>query len=229
MKEQIKPGMFGTHYFADDFRIPYDILNEQVLSSGKAVDYLFIGDSITQHWNLSLYFEELGHIQNRGIGSDVTKIILARSDADAFQLNPKNVVYLAGINDLITTCPDLWNRNDGADKDEVIDNIEKNTEEFIIKCNNNKVKAYICSVLPTEFCVPYNSFGLEEMIIVVNNKIKALCDKHNVTYVDYYSHLCSDNKMKICHEFTHDGVHPNYEAYSIMANVLKAAIYDEKQ
>ncbi len=228
MKEQIKPGTFGTHYFADDFRIPYDILNEQVLSSGKSVDYLFVGDSITQHWNLSLFFDDLGQIQNRGIGSDVTKIILARSDADVFQLKPKNVVYLAGINDLITTCPDLWKRTDGADKDEVIDDIEKNIEGFIIKCNNNNVKAYICSVLPTDFCVPYNSFGLEDMIIVVNDKIKALCEKYNVSYVDYYSHLCAEDMKKINCQYTHDGVHPNFEAYSIMANVLKAAIFGQK-
>ena len=222
--EQIKPGKFGVYYPADDFRTHFDILNEQILMSGKEIDYLFIGDSITMHWNTNMFFSDLGHIENRGVGGDVTDIILKRSDADVFQLKPKNTVYLAGINDLLTTCPDLWWKTNGADKDEVIKNIEKNIEEFIVKCKNNNIKAYICSVIPTDFCTPYNTFGLADMVVVVNSLIKALCEKHNVVYVDYYSSLCQEDKMTVIDGYTYDGVHPKFKGYEVMAKVLREAI-----
>ena len=80
------------------------------------------------------------------------------------------------------------------------------------------------SVLPTDFCAPYNSFGIEEMILQVNEGIRALCKQHNMVYVDYYSELCTSDGLHITDGFTHDGVHPNSKAYSIMANKLKKCI-----
>lgn len=120
MAEIIKPGRFGSTVAADSLRTTFDIQNEQLVSENKNVDFVFIGDSITCYWQLNLYFSELGFIINRGIGGDSTEYILKRSDADVFQLKPKNVVYLAGINDLLTTAPDLWWRKKGADKQTVI-------------------------------------------------------------------------------------------------------------
>ena len=123
MKKQIKPGMFGTGAAADSYRRGFDLLNSQVIYSGKRPDILFIGDSITNWWDLNLYFGDMGYVVNRGIGGDCTDIILKRSDADVFQLEPKTVVYMAGINDLISTCPDVWNKEPGADRETVKANI----------------------------------------------------------------------------------------------------------
>ena len=88
MKEQIKPGTFGKSVAADAYRAGFDLLNSQVLYSKKRPDILFIGDSVTNWWDLNLYFGDLGYVLNRGIGGDTTEYILKRSDADVFQLEP---------------------------------------------------------------------------------------------------------------------------------------------
>ena len=222
MNKQIKPGFFGRQAAADKSRILFDILNEQLLSHNQKADIVFIGDSITEYWDLQLFFSEKGFIVNRGIGGDTTEYILKRSDADVFQLRPKKIVYLAGINDLLTISPDLWWRIPGADKDEVILNIEGNIEKFLRKCM--KTEIFLCSVLPTDFCAPYNCFGIEKIIPVVNGKIRELCQKYNAHYVDYYGVLQDENALKIRAGLTFDGVHPNYQGYRIMSAILKKMI-----
>lgn len=223
MKEQIKPGFFGKKAAADDSRRMFDIKNQQLLGCSKEIDIAFIGDSITQGWEIDAYFDSsIGFVLNRGIGSDTTEYILKRADADVFQFHPKKLVYMAGINDLIEACPDAWWREPGRDMSRVLDEIEHNIEAFMQKCGDTK--AYFCSVLPTDFCSPYNSFGLEAVIRSLNARIYALCEKYGTTYVDYYSGLCTDDGMKIRNGLTFDGVHPNYYGYKIMSDILKAAI-----
>lgn len=224
----IKPGLFGKAVSADSQREIFDKKNEQILSENAQVDFTFIGDSITHMWQLEVFFKDLGLVVNRGICGDTTEYILKRSDGDVFQYKPKNVVYLAGINDLLTTAPNLWYRTNGADKKSVLANIKSNIERFMEKCELNKINGYFCSILPTDFCVPYNSFGLEDMIIQVNQDIKALCQKHNMIYVDYFSALCTPDKKHILDGLTNDGVHPNAKTYKIMSEILKNQIKVKK-
>ncbi len=224
MAEIIKPGNFGVFIPADALRREFDIKNEQIINQDRDVDIVFVGDSITCFWQLNAYFQDFGFVVNRGISGDSTTYILKRSDADVFQLKPKKVVYLAGINDLLTTAPDLWWKTDGANSEEVISTISNNIEAFMKKCIDNGVIGYFCSVLPTDFCIPYNTYGIEQMILKVNENISSLCKKYNMTYVDYYSKLCKDDNLHIIDGSTHDVVHPNSKAYTIMAKTLKSRL-----
>ena len=221
MKETIKPGMFGKTVACDKLRTTFDFQNEQIIYSGKIVDYLFIGDSITEIWDTHLAFDDLRFIVNRGIGGDVTEYLLKRADADIFQLNPAKVVFLAGINDILTCAPSLWWKTDGADKSTVIKTAKNNIRAIMKKCKEKGIKGYFCSVLPTDFCVPYNEFGLEKVILSLNDKIKKMCSEYGMTYVDYYTELCKDDGLHIKDGYTYDGVHPNPVCYGIMAKILR--------
>ena len=222
MREQIKPGMFGTAVAADTYRRGFDLLNSQVIYSEKRPDFLFIGDSITNWWDLSLYFGDLGYIVNRGIGGDSTEYILRRSEADVFQLQPKAVVYMAGTNDLLGICPDLWYRENGMDRDTVIKNLLSNVEAFIRKCDG--IRLFVCSILPVDMCPPFNLSRVEDAVALANQGIKQLCEKHGIVYVDFHSALKSKNDNKLRQGLSTDGVHPEGEAYGIMANILRDAI-----
>ena len=222
MKKQIKPGMFGKGYAADTNRRGFDLLNSQVLYAEKRPDILFVGDSITNWWDLDLYFGDLGYIVNRGIGGDTTEGILKRSDADVFQLEPKSVVYMAGVNDIISICPDLWNKEPGADKATVIKNILANIEAFILKCEG--IKLYICSVTPLDMCIPFNLSEPENTVAEVNEGIKELCLKHCVPYVDYHSALKNESDNRLQAGLSTDGVHPEGQAYTVMAKILRKAL-----
>ena len=221
MFNQIKPGFFSVDVACDKMRFTFDVQNEQILKRNQVVDFVFFGDSITEMWNVNLYFSDLGFIVNRGIGGDTTHYLLKRLEADVIQLKPKNVVFLAGINDVIQSSPDLWWKKDGKDKDEVIKSITSNIENIIKLCKENNINGYFCSLLPIDLCSPYNTFGLEDMVVKINRIIKELCLNYGVAYIDYYSELISENGLNIKDGLTYDGLHPNTEGYDIMASKLR--------
>ena len=219
MKELIKPGYFGKQAAADSLRQYFDFKNDQLFFEGLVPDYIFIGDSITQYWDLYLYFNREKLIINRGIGGDITENILRRSDADLFQFSPKNAVFMAGINDILSTAPDLWWRKPGADKETVMKGIFSNIEAFAAKCTSQKL--YICSVLPTDICPPYDKDGINEMVLCENEFLKTLCKRCGTRYVDYHSAFCRDDKKTMKDGLSYDGIHPNPNGYRIMADILK--------
>lgn len=102
----------------------------------------------------------------------------------------------------------------------------KNTEEIIKKCKS--VNLYICSVLPSALCVPYNAEKFNEAILIVNRELKKLCEKHSVTYIDYHSAMCKEDGKTIKDNITYDGIHPTPSGYELMAEVLRSNIPELK-
>lgn len=220
----ITPGTFGENVAADDSRILFDIGNEELYYTDVTPDYIFIGDSVIRHWEFPAYFKGGLYMLNRGIGGDTTKYILKRSDADVFQFKPKNIVYMAGINDLINAQPDYWWRKPGRDLKEVRSEISSNSEEFMKKCVGCEL--YVCSLLPTDIAPPFNKERINKAIVSVNNSLKKLCKKYRATYVDFHSAFCCDDKLTMKNGLTHDGVHPDGKGYAIMAEILKKSAVD---
>lgn len=74
--EIIRPSFFSKSVPADFKRIEFDYKNEVIVANEVPVDYVFIGDSITERWELDAYFLGSGRlVLNRGMGSDSTEYI----------------------------------------------------------------------------------------------------------------------------------------------------------
>lgn len=222
----IKPGLFGKAYSADSRRSVFDFHNEQILTENKKVDYVFIGDSITEYWDLNVYFNNAGYIVNRGIGGDVSEIILKRFDADVLQLNPCKAICLVGCNDLMGMHDDYWWKIKGKVVEEITNELINNIEKIIEKCKG--VDLYICSILPSALCVPFDSEKFNEAIVKVNREIVKLCEKHSVAYIDYHSTMCKEDGKTVMDNITYDGVHPTPVGYKLMAEVLRKSIPELK-
>ena len=220
MKELIKPGFFGIQASADARRREFDILNEQYLYSDKTADIIFWGDSITQHWDLNLYFDPNILKMNRGIGGDSTVYAAKRFDADVLQLDAKIIVILLGINDLLSTAPDLWWKSPGQDVDAVMKSMEESFRNMLSKCEEKEV--YICSLLPQNIAPPFDREAFKKMILKTNDMLQKLCQEYNAEYVDYYSALEQEGFLP--GGFSCDGIHSNGKCYEIMANILKEKI-----
>lgn len=218
----IKPGNFGASVAADVRRCEFDIENEELIYLNKKTDFLFIGDSITHYWNQGAFFQTDGFIVNRGIGGDSTPYLLRRFDADALQLKPGHIILLIGINDILTTHPDLWWRKPGRDRGEVISEIKTNIESIVQKCKHTKLT--LCSVLPVEICQPYDREMINDMVLEVNRFLRELCNNHRLSYADYHSAMCESDGKTLRSGLSHDGVHPNGKGYEIMAKVLADTI-----
>ncbi len=224
--ELIKPGLFGRSYTADTRRRVFDFHNHQILSQNKPVDFVFIGDSITEYWDVNAYFNNSVFTVNRGVGGDISEIVKRRFTADVIQLKPCKVICLVGCNDLMGMHDDLWWKIAGKDMNLIKEEYLKNIHCIIEMCNG--IELYICSVLPSKLCVPYDAYAFNRAIKDINGELVQVCKKLNVKYVDYHSVMCEKDGLTVMDGLTYDGIHPTPDGYKIMADTLMNIIPELK-
>lgn len=215
----VEPGMFGVEgkpAAADNRRRYFDFWNEQVIRQDAAVSTVFMGDSITEIWNLPVYFQShRGIIQNRGIGGDLASNMAKRFQGDVVQLRPRNVVILAGTNDV--------SRMVSADKsdEEIVSGVTGSIEAMIDAGKAAGINVVVCSILPTNS--DHRTYNKRTVLRgQINERVKRLCREKGCIYVDY-APAVSDADGNLRKDLARDGLHPHYAGYEIMARVLQEA------
>lgn len=166
----------------------------------------FVGDSITQDYNVYEYFSEY-HVYNRGIGGDTTVGLKTRLDVSVFDLKPKTVILMIGTNDLalLKTTPET-----------VAQNIKEIIE--IIKKELPSTKIILQSIYPVnESMSPMTVQPRKNADIIKINQI--LAQLQQVIYVDVFSHLEKDGVLNP--EYSVEGLHINEQGYEVITNLLK--------
>jgi lysophospholipase L1-like esterase len=211
----IKPGNIGDNAPADRLRGRFDFWNEQIIREDTGVSTVFFGDSITELWQLDAYFRPNdGAILNRGIGGDNTPHMNRRFDADVIQLQPRNVVILAGTNDVSQMM-----RVEKSDE-EIIATVLANLETMMTSARSAGVNVLVCSILPTNADSQPNHGGKARILPQINGQLRLLCAANGCIYVDYASQMMDENG-DLRKDLARDGLHPHYAGYEIMARVLK--------
>ena len=176
---------------------------------------VFIGDSITDRWNLAKFFPGKPHV-NRGIGGQVSPQMLVRFHADVVALKPKAVVILAGINDI-----------QGVLQVESEAQIAVNYQAMAEIAVANGIKPIFTLLMPVNNYTPNAITMLEdrkpERAAWLNAWLSGFCKAHSYGLIDY-GPLLRDEKGLLKAEYTSDGIHPNDTAYAIMAPVAELAI-----
>ena len=176
---------------------------------------VFYGDSITDGWgrrpNTGTFFPGKPYV-NRGISGQTTPQMVVRFRQDVIELKPAAVVILAGTNDVAG--------NTGPMTPEMT---MENFASMIDLAKANGIKVIVTSITPA-YDYPWKK-GMEpsEKIKALNAMLKAYCDAHGVTWVDYYSALV-DEKGGMKEGTSFDGVHPNAAGYAIMGPLAQAGI-----
>ncbi|MDQ0115674.1 GDSL-type esterase/lipase family protein [Paenibacillus harenae] len=231
----IRPGTFSFVAAADRLRSVYDGYNEQLLSHPIAVDFDFIGESITQYWDLQVYFRSAGKfIINRGIAGDVTPTMLRRFPADVIQLKPKYVHILGGTNN-------TW-RLDAVEGDQrrtpgqIYDDILKDFTMMVRLARSNGIMPIVGSSLPSGRNIPCFHFEpiiqcpncssdtRNELLAASNIALKKMTDYEGAIYIDYHAQLVGPDGKTLRPELADDSLHPNVLGYNIMAAVLRRSL-----
>lgn len=200
---------FGEQYIyaAQNAALPAPATGEQRV--------VFLGDSITDRWNLAKFFPGKPYI-NRGIGGQVSPQMLVRFHADVVALKPKAVVILAGINDI-----------QGALQVETEAQIAANYTAMAEIAEANGIKPIFTLLMPVNNYTPNAVTMLEdrkpERVAWLNAWLSGFCKAHGYGLIDY-GPLLRDDKGLLKAEYTSDGIHPNDEAYALMAPVAEQAI-----
>ncbi len=206
-------------------------LKQQPVPSGRVV---FMGDSITDGWNLPESFPGKPYV-NRGISGQVTAQMLVRMYPDVINLKPAAIVVLAGTNDIA--------RNNGP---VTLAMIEEDIMAMTELAQLHGIKVLLSSVMPISD-YPYlrqqsaqpapvvpggrGAPPRQKMtegrppsdILKLNAWMKEYAAKVNATYVDYFSAMVDDQGW-LKDGISGDGLHPNAEGYTIMTAVLAAAL-----
>ena len=167
------------------------------------VDVAFIGDSLTDGYDLGTYYPEMKVI-NRGIGGDTTHGVLARLDTSIIEPAPRVVVMMIGTNNLGDMFTDY--------------------EEILIKLKSElpDTKVVILSIPPS--CGDYASRNGQ---IAINNvKIKSLAEKYDYTYVDVFTPLFDFERDELRAEYTTDGIHFTPLGYEVITAEVKPVLED---
>lgn len=231
----IKPGTFSFIAAADRMRSVYDGYNEQILSHSIPVDFDFIGESITQNWDLQVYFLSSGKfIINRGIGGDITDTMLRRFPADVIQLKPKYVHILGGTNN--TWRLDAVEMNQRRTPEQIYYDILRDFTMMVQLSKNNGIIPIVGSCLPAGRNIPcfdfriltscpnYSTDTRNELLAASNDALKKMAEYEKAIYVDYHAYLTGPDGRTLRPELADDSLHPNVLGYNIMADVLRSRL-----
>jgi lysophospholipase L1-like esterase len=217
----IRPGVFGMDVAADRRRGVFDYHNEALLALKLPVDAVFIGDSITDMWALDAFFQGArgGFVVNRGIGGDRTPFVRRRFAADVLQLQPRLVVIKIGVNNAWDL--DIWwdaglIRTPEAIEEEIVTDVEA----MVVAAREAGIAVALCSILPTDIPFNGNTAVRNGIIVRANRRLRDLAQRRGAVYVDYHSHLVSEDGQTLRSGLADDGLHPHVQGYEMMATIL---------
>lgn len=175
-------------------------------------NYLFVGDFYTKDFN----FDDYDYHYVKVCENDfTTKKVLDDLKNKVYRYNPSIVFIQLGIMDL--------------NEDKSVDEIVNNMEEIIdnIKDNRPYTKIYIESLYPInkdadKFDRIISKDILEDDIKEVNKKLKDLTKSKKVEFLDLYSILSDEDKLK--DDYSSNGVKLNDEGYSLVREKIEKII-----
>lgn len=166
------------------------------------VEVAFIGDSLTDGYDLDLYYPDLV-TSNRGIGGDTTFDLEKRLQVSLYDLQPKVVVMLIGANNFKT--------------------MFDNYENILIGLKENLPNSKIVILSLTS--MGGDIWGQNNQLAAFNNvKIKALAEKYGFEYIDVFTPLMNLETQEIYPEYTTDGGHLTHEGYEVLTGQIRPVI-----
>lgn len=161
------------------------------------IDIAFLGDSLTDRYNVSNYYS-LYKVVNRGISGDTTFDLEERLQVSVYDLKPKIAIMLIGANNLKT----------------MFDNYER----IVTGLKNNLPNTKIILLSLTSMS---GDWGKNNELACFNNvKIKLIAEKYNCTYIDLFTPLFDFDTNGIFDKYTTDGGHLTSQGYDVLTSVI---------
>ena len=147
------------------------------------------------------------------LGGDNIWGLIRRLDASAYDLRPRKLFLMIGINDIFI------NKMTPAEYGKLYDYVFAELQKNCPDC-----KIYVQSILPVRGRIAnIDSAKLNAMVRDVNRELKAVARKHGLKYINLHPAFCDKNgEMKV--EYSNDGVHPNRAGYEVWARLVARSL-----
>ena len=174
---------------------------------------VFMGDSITNAWNLAASFPGKPYV-DRGISGQITAQMLLRMFPDVIALHPAAMLVLAGTNDIA-----------GNNGPETLETIENNLQAMTELAQAHHIQVILCALTPISDYTPSQQSAHRPPadILKLNAWLRSYAAASGAVFADYYGALVDAQGM-LKKGFSHDGLHPNAEGYALLAPVASRAI-----
>lgn len=172
-------------------------------------NYLFLGDSITEQYDLAKYFKDMP-VVNSGVSGNQTEDILDNMKERVYQYNPSKVFLLIGTNDI----------EDGVDEEDIIHNIEEILQD--IRANRPYAELYLEAIYPVDEDRSGSGDRTNEEIVSINDSLEKYCKSHDITFIDTYDLLLDSESEedKIMEDYSKDGLHLTDDGYQIVTDEI---------
>lgn len=209
---------FSENVAADKKRKEFDIKNHALCYTNQKPDFLFIGDSITEYWELDAYFRSGNHLLvNRGIAGDTTKYLKDRFYTDAVQLQPRYCILGIGINDFIELEGSYWKKVEPTLYSQIVATAKRYITQIVQQAKEENICLILTSLLP----ILIDEKSKKNYIKELNYWLAEVAKKNNLIFVNYYATMVFPGTDKPLDRITYDGLHPNAKGYQIMATVIR--------
>lgn len=170
---------------------------------------VFLGDSITEKYNLSKNYRDLDlDCYNRGISGDTTTWLLSRLQVSIFDISPAIIVLMIGTNDI----------NNGRTPEEISDTYH--TILQLISTNLPDTLVYCMSIIPQNNEYSNNASHNNVTIMETNAQIEVLAEDYGYEYINLYDRLLDEDEM-LQDRYTNDGLHLNKRGYKVWTDIMK--------
>ncbi len=166
------------------------------------VDVAFLGDSLTDLYDVETYYPEFV-VVNRGISGETTIGLEKRLQVSVYDLKPKVVVMLIGANNM--------------------DTMFSNYEDILIGLRDNLPETKVVILSLTAMGGDY--WGKKNPLASANNvQIKELAEKYNYYFIDLYNPLLDVNTGEVYEGYTIDGGHFTSKGYEVVTSLIKPTL-----
>lgn len=169
---------------------------------------VMLGNSITYraNWNELLNRTD---VINRGVGGDTTEAMLSRMSY-VYNVEPDICFVMAGINDIFLEI--------GLEK------IEVNYTEILNQLQQSQIEPIVFSTLYVSD-TQKGSSGINKQVKSLNDKLKSICDKKGIQFVDVNAAIGNTSFLK--KEYSFDGVHLTGLAYKKWSETINDILIEK--
>jgi lysophospholipase L1-like esterase len=190
----------------------YREANKKVAAVTSPPRVVFMGDSITENWNLSdaAFFDK--GVVNRGISGQTSSQMLVRFRADVIALRPATVHILAGTNDVAGNTGPLTAQD-----------FKNNIMSMVELARANGIAVVLGSIPPAAAFNWRPEVKPVPVIQELNRWLRDYAKEKGLRYIDYYTALAGP-AGELRQDLGNEGVHPNRKGYEIMRRLAEESL-----